>query len=389
MGPPRNRESELPSGDLEKYAGDNGTLWKTRLLEQLARIQSVRAETRSEFRDGKETASKPRMGICVTGQMGRLELTSKLENLVAVNLEKYSIDLVLVLAPPQQRIHFANPTSDPGGRRRWSAAAIAEDVMRRFRERSDVQVFIDDAQQAETPYVNVEYLKVSNKPTLGGARVQSHVRQWLALVCCWEHFSRLEQNGPAYDVFLKIRDDSFVLRWWPIKQADYRSRVVISACLGFGGYNDKVAIIDAIYAETYFTRPAFDYYYDYASLKLYTGNPESLLRAVLDKYRVNVDLVHIDRIPVFTNRLETFGDTSVCLVFDTYKLGASPSCWPKSCMLRQLLFCAKCTVQQGKQINLTHYFSQGEGREQCMSPSRTTCKLHRRRLRRHQTYANS
>mmetsp|Transcript_16114 Transcript_16114/g.50492 ORF Transcript_16114/g.50492 Transcript_16114/m.50492 type:complete len:433 (+) Transcript_16114:94-1392(+) len=381
--PATQRQRGRPSPEDD----DNGTAVKEQLLAQLETIRATRAETQSTFAaGGRPVGSKPRMGICTTGQMGRFELTSKMENLIAINLERYVIDVVLVLAPTM-KTRFSNPQTDPGGRRQWSAESIRSHILRRFRtHRNDMQIVVDDSAQQERPYVNQEYKAISKKANLGGSRVESHVRQWLALVRCWQHFSNLERHGPAYDVFVKVRDDSFVLKWWPIKESDYKNRVVISECLGFGGYNDKVAVVDAMYAETYFTRPIYEYYFHYATLRLSRGTPESLLRAVLSKYLVKVKRAKVDSMPIFTNRLERTSNTSVCFVFDSFKLGRNPACWPKSCLLRQQLFCAKCPLINPLAINLTDYFGSSHSREECHDPNEAACKLLRRRLRRHQTH---
>lgn len=366
---------------------DNGTVCKEKLLKQLKEIERLRAETKFGYSvSGRPKGRKPRMGICTTGQMGRFELTSKLENLVAINLERYIIDIVLVLAQ-SKRTNFANRKSDPGGRRQWTAESINSLIRERFRSHSqDVKVVVDDTAQEENPYVNLEYLKISNKPGLGRKRVQSHVRQWLALVRCWEHFSRLEREGPAYKVFIKIRDDSFVTKWLRIKESDYSKNVVISECLGFGGYNDKAAVLDAMYGETFFTRPIFDYYFHYDTLRISMGQPESLLRAVLSKHLVSVKPVRVDSMPIFTSRIETRSNASVCFVFDAYKIGRNPACWPKSCLLRQQLYCARCPTRGTLSINLTNYFGQDTDREPCQSPNHSYCKLFRQSLRRNQLH---
>lgn len=381
-----NNDDLVQPGNLS-VDDDNGTVCKEKLLKQLNEIERLRSETKLGFAvSGRPEGKKPRMGICTTGQMGRFELTSKLENLVAINLERYIIDIVLVLAQSKQT-NFANRKSDPGGRRQWTAESINSLILERFRSQSqDIKVVVDDTAQEENPYVNLEYLKISNKPGLGKKRVQSHVRQWLALVRCWEHFSRLEREGPAYNVFIKIRDDSFVTKWLRIKEADYMKRVVISECLGFGGYNDKAAVLDAMYGETFFTRPIFDYYFHYDTLRISMGQPESLLRAVLNKHLVSVKPVRVDSMPIFTSRIEMRSNASVCFVFDAYKIGRNPACWPKSCLLRQQLYCARCPTRGALAINLTQYFSQDSDREACQSPRFSYCKSIRQTLRRNQLH---
>lgn len=362
----------------------NVTFRKTNLRDELDAIEKVRAESRLYHEEHKLefNSSKPRMGVCMTGQMSRFELTSKLEHLIAVNLEKYEIDVVLVLARNSHR--FTNPDSDTGGRRSWSIDHLRAVIMNQF---NTLRIVIDASDQDPSPYINEEYLGLTalNKHQLGVARVESHVRQWLALTKCYAHFAALEQQGPPYDVFVKLRDDSYIMKIWPIRDEIYKERVVVSECLGFGGYNDKVAVVDAKWAWTYFTRPIYEYYYHYDTLQLTRGNPESLLRAVLIKHNVNVNRVKVDTMPVYTTRFESAGNSSLCFVFDSKKIGRNSACWPRSCTVRQSLFCAKCPIEAtSTPINLTQFFRKGP--QNCKGPRREACKMIRRRLRRHQKH---
>ena len=49
------------------------------------------------------SAKKPSAGICVTGQLARLELESKLKHLIRPNAGDFDIDLIIIVDPSSAR----------------------------------------------------------------------------------------------------------------------------------------------------------------------------------------------------------------------------------------------------------------------------------------------
>ena len=370
----------LLSVSLVVYASDSAASSRRRLSSQhpskaeaavwreykvaLQREARAVSEQRVHKRDGwqayakerKQRAgkTKPRMGVCVTGQMARLELESKMRHFVNPNLEAYAIDLVLVLAPASTTRFVTNDT-DAGGRMAWTKpgllAAIARSSATRAREaRADLAVTVDDSPQNPAPFLRFEYVNQSDKwqgePAKMEERVRSHVRQWQALWACWKHFVRREsETRRPFDAYVKLREDSYVLDRWPVPRALYSGKVVFSKCLKWKGYNDKAVVMDAYFGYHFFASQLIDYVFDYGPLDVQRGNPEAYLMAVMERHGIRgrkVRLADPDDMPVVTSRIER--DNSTCVPFHRGKLGKLPECWPRSCATRQRIRCVACTT---------------------------------------------
>jgi len=297
----------------------------------------------------EEQRRKRRMGVCVVGQMGRLELESKRRNFLRVNRPFYEITLVLVAAKAKD-VYFANAGTDPGLR----SIDWTRDTIKDFLGDDVDELLVDDEPQEKFPMIVSDYFEGAKeeKRTTTLLRIQSHVRQWLGLRRCDQHFSG------SFDVFVKLRDDSFVAAPFPVQNLDYDNAVIVPHCLGWNGYNDKVAVLDARYGDAFFAGPASDYYLNYTLLNLTKGyhNPESVLKASLARRHVPVRFAHVDDVPVFTTRSEAH-DAS-CFVYSKYKLGDEPMCFPSSCALRRRIHCQACA--HGFETSLSDLFFPGD-----------------------------
>ena len=108
------------------------------------------------------------MGVCVIGQMSRLELESKMRHFVLENLASYSIDLVFVLAPADST-HFVTHSTDAGGRMGWSMHGLLDEIARypmppgRAALRANLQTTVEAHPQDERPYLRFDYVNQSDK----------------------------------------------------------------------------------------------------------------------------------------------------------------------------------------------------------------------------------
>lgn len=317
--------------------------------QQAALMQDLKAAAEARLAcEGIAVLARRRLGICVTGQLGRLEVASKLRNLVKPLSDTGVVDVVLA-ASREDKLHFSNGGKEYKGRPSGISALQAATL---FGRAASGEVVVDDSPQVARPFVNPSYLKLSDKPQLGEERIWSHVRQWGALVSCYKHFTWLEAKRCAtgsatandlYGSFVKIRDDSLVLKPWDVTDFRNNGSVALPDCLGYSGYNDKVAVVDAGFASAYFTQPLHEYLFNFSGLHVRHGNPEHVLRQTLDKHNVPVVRLDFERAPVVTSRLLDMGTRhDSCVVFDRLKLGKEPKCWPSACKDRTELYCARC-----------------------------------------------
>lgn len=330
---------------------ERSSVWdgqRKQLFDLENRLASIRASNvkKATVRRGNHTSKGRRhIGVCVIGQLGRLELESKLKHvLCGQNQTLTSIDVVFVLSPG--RIRYVNSHTDFGGHAAWTRQSLnASMATKRCPSMERGTLIIDDAPQESLPFIHAEYVLASNKfprdMPKKVKRARAHVRQWRAMYACHQHFVQNEQiNNKAYDAFVKMRDDSFFPSPWAIDTDLWRDRVLVKECNSWRGLNDKVAWLDAKYGYEFFARPLLDWYFDYNGLKnLKRSNPESYLSAVLRKHEVMVKQVHADIIPAITSRPTASG--SACVVLSLVKAGRNGECVPTSCAVRRHLYCTR------------------------------------------------
>lgn len=296
----------------------------------------------------RSSGNSRRIGVCVTGQLSRLETESKLRHLIEPSSKRFVIDVVLVVSGEGSR--FINgETEYTGGPSGLSARSVAS----AFGRSASGEVVVDTSPQEEHPYVQRAYLNISDKPQLGEERVRSHVRQWAALMTCYKHFAWLEAKRCAsgahgeediYGRFIKLRDDSLLINDWDIGGLLEPKTVALPDCLGYSGYNDKVALLDANAGEAFFTKPLYEYLFNFSGLEVHHGNPEHVLRRTLEKHAIPVKRLDIDDVPIFTSRYVAAGKFW-CVIFDRLKLGKESKCWPRTCEDRSRLFCLRCPTR--------------------------------------------
>ena len=310
-----------------------------------------------------------RVGLCVTGQIGRLELRSKVQQLARPTIGGGSaLDLVFVLSPHNQTV-FVNER--PGFRDHYEHNAKAvelaassfvteEDIVaavnqllpsnrsnRRLSlaERLDgdfffstapatgaaaaaaataggfdrrlLRVFVRLRVQAAGPPLLGWYVRQLDKPDMSAkqreVRARSHLAQWTAESQCLDEFERLEAGGGwRYDLLVKLRDDSFVLKPLNVARLPWKGFALVKDCLGWTGTNDKIAAVDRDLAPLFFRTPLASY--ENASLpweqlqsatNITIKNPETYLKAVFSWAGLPLRELPPRLLPIVASRLKT------------------------------------------------------------------------------------
>jgi hypothetical protein len=323
---------------------------------QLGTSRPSSVVTPSALKLARLAHTKPRLGVCVIGQISRLELASKLRHFLEPLGAIYKLDVVLALGA-QRKAHFVNKHTDVGGRKDWSEDEIRHRITSALRARngnsssSAGSVVIDTTEQEATPLLHYSYVMAGDKYdqlAQKEERVRSHVRQWRALWLCYGHFVRLEiANGEPYAGLVKLREDSLLLK--PIaalrKPHFFRGVAVFKNCNAFEGLNDKVAVMDASYGYAFFAAPLLDWYFNFSKLEhsaVHLKNPESYLLAVMKAHRVKLRRVEADVLPAVTSRAQNNRATATCIPLQRPKIGWGAHCLPQDCEIRKRVFCHRC-----------------------------------------------
>ena len=137
---------------------------------------------------------RPQLGVCIVGQLSRLELESKLWRLVAPNTVAFDVHLAFVLAPEGHR-EYVNLQSDTGASFNWNVTTLEKrirefagnDLPRNSFENATVTFSLDLRPQEKEPWLWPDYLArladyYHTSTDKQRSRAASHVRQWKSLV---------------------------------------------------------------------------------------------------------------------------------------------------------------------------------------------------------------
>mgnify|MGYP003385416289 CR=1 FL=1 len=285
-----------------------------------------------------------RIGLCITGQIGRLELESKMEHIIKP-LSKtglVTVDVVLVLGN-NSRSEYLHGVKDANQAVYTTELRIAE-----FLKPYTGHIRVVFLEQTADPVMNPKYrdnigwMEAQNTPDRQKARTRSHIRQWINLRKCYSTFTDLEvENKAKYDAFIRTRDDGYFIsniNPFPVivsqshdasqhigkKQPD----IIVGACDDWGGYNDKGAVVGRHAASAYFNGFLDAFYFHYDELFAHGGtiplsnytfgklgkakmelNPEQFTAAVLRYNKLNVitSSMQFPLIPTKVSKSTSFG----------------------------------------------------------------------------------
>ena len=301
----------------------------------------------SEF-EGKPNS----VGVCITGQICRLELANK-HDYFFKPVKKSSSLYVLVILHASDNCGYTN--LDTGTKHFFDDSF---DVLAWLTERG-----IDgDVMSMHTDVVTLNERYVSSLDKRGKVnetqRAQHHYFQWQNLNRC---YSALRQVGD-FDVFVKLRDDSLFVSEFKLdsvlkshgvlREVDFaKSKLVfVPSCLRWGGINDKSAVVLAGAAESFFYGPLHVYHDHYNELscshsrcqyRFNTFNPESFLQQTLEYLLVEVVFLSGKEMPILTG---SYGRARrlICFPREDRQFGLERACLPEH--LRHRLI-NNCLVQ--------------------------------------------
>ena len=271
-----------------------------------------------------------RIAVCITGQIARLEVGSKVQNLFQ-SLDQQTDVLDLFVSLEDNTAGTARYNNKPKYK---SVCGVADNhavynaffpwlrKMRNFTENND-----DTASFIINPNLP-RYQKKDPKFTRAqiNARIKNNIRQFRhARWCAQAMEERESRHGFHYDGFVRIRDTSIVLKpfRFPTQLLQPSNRVsnttilgsriepavALRKCMSWGGYNDKTVVGNRLALDAAL-RGSLEGYY--LSTKVQERrrlkNPEELLKTVLDEAGVGAILDN-DLLPFVDSRCSRDGGT--------------------------------------------------------------------------------
>eukprot|EP01035_Chromulina_nebulosa_P025569 gene25569-33383_t len=279
------------------------------------------------------------IALCIVGQLMRLEIQSKLDNLVKYNAGMNDRK-IFVLGILDSGLSYSNSVTGAGGTFP-SCYDDSIDIRARFHHAFQVEnVTLDTVFSNPKQFVlsnrTLELLKIYRKNTTEPyplSRIGNHLRQFDHDATCYDRVRALEaEYDMEFDVLMRIRDNAIVTRPIDIlktmRLGDYNN-VMTKRCSSWGGYSDKVWIIPKHFMQATMqhvvnltlsgTEP---FLFDPLPV-----NSESLLKSVWVHYGVNVSTLEADDLPVVDGRCTKMAQNSTSLPHFS-RVPKTYDCWP-------------------------------------------------------------
>jgi hypothetical protein len=236
--------------------------------------------------------------ICITGQLSRLEISTKLESLISPN-RHHHMDVVFVLDPNSQRsTNLRLPHRE--------LSHTENQVVGEFEKAGANVLLFDNRSQADDPQVSATYVEQLNKVWMHNdtrhKRAQNHFRQYEAFRRC--------NVKPGYDLYVRLREDTMVLSEWRFSVLS--GGIHVPRCNSWGGLNDRAAILVGFAnAKVYFHDllwyfEGFDSFFS-ATQRRSIRNPETFLAAVMTLMNVPIHIPCNTSLPFMSSHFDGTG----------------------------------------------------------------------------------
>ena len=243
---------------------------------------------RREHHDG---SSGLRIAVCVTGQIGRLELGSKAQNLLK-SLDRQADFVDLYVSLEEGAVHYNNVPKFKSvcGTDIETMRDAFRPWLRMTREQSD-----DDSFPINTNLPIYQQKWWNFTRDIIDHRTKNNIRQFRHSRWCAQAMQEREiRLGFHYHGFVRIRDNSIVLKPFRFPTALLRSTlpmVAVRKCMSWGGYNDKTIIGNRLAFDAALRGSSEGYYLSPMVQRNHSlRNPEQLTKAVLDEAGVQAIL---------------------------------------------------------------------------------------------------
>lgn len=258
-----------------------------------------------------------RIAFCITGQLARLEILSKLKNVILPNVNLgHTTHLFLLLDDQVDNVKqtfwkFDYSKSLYGRYTAHKLQSFIDKKLMTFHHHNKVKTWVrlepPSREYFETFYnesVPVTEKKFSghdgskNNYESAESRFQNNMRWMAGLRECakWVQEKELEL-GLFYDVVVRLRDDSFAMGSWTFDSRIYLNNLVSLDLGSWRGINDHNFAIDRKWIDDFLRGLSEDYYLNHTKIEFWR-NPEQHLLQVAEKYRINTKTINFCNLPL-------------------------------------------------------------------------------------------
>lgn len=252
------------------------------------------------------------IAFCLTGQLARLEIKSKVKNIFTPNARQGNTVHVMVYLDDE--IHKVKQTfwrydysNTPYIN--YTTEMLADEfynLMKEMKIEESVSMWIQLAPPSQEKYeVVAGKIPVSDKivrrpldHTGAGynddgiehadVRFQNNMRWMGALRDCTKWVQKLEyEQGFFYDVVVRLREDTYAFGPWIIDDR-YRGKLTSAGTAAFRGINDHNFVVGRLYADDLFRGLTEDYYLNKTLSQEMWDNPEGRIYQMATAYNVPI-----------------------------------------------------------------------------------------------------
>jgi hypothetical protein len=280
----------------------------TRRSHSLGSLE-MNLEKNEDFVDDSDPSGNRRGFICLTGQLARVEVESKIENIVKPmkNSGFGAVDLVFVV--DSQLNHRTNAKRKKGNSKGLrsveffkNSTTLLDAVERSSKALLDTVRYVEADHLAEVD-VSMRYVRdldsnyQESDMAFAKQRAQNHARQYKQYQGCLDAIKENTVSAGAYDIIVRVRDDLYVAK--PINIAEVMETIVpnsiiTSKCDQNLGINDKGALVHPSAAERYFMLPLKNLNNDAFLRSNKIINPEQFLKRSYTDSGLKIRVADVD-----------------------------------------------------------------------------------------------
>jgi hypothetical protein len=282
-----------------------------------------------------DSQRKLRVAVCLTGQLLRLEVLSKIRNLIAYNSvylghkmdvfvmldnnitdakqtfwrEDYSNSIYKNMTTRMLQKYFekhvklsiSNLKAESSSlkQKKWSLSPVAIRVVLEPPTQMNYTIRDGKVPVGDKTGPIGEGLHTVGSFEPAAERFQNNMRWLGGLRGCMKWVQRTEHDQKwFYDIVIRLRDDSYVLGPWPIPAEKYKDAFVTAALAPNFGVNDHNFAIDRKWADTVFRGVTEDYYFN-ETLDMYSWpNTERRIYKILSSKNIPIRTADVCEQPV-------------------------------------------------------------------------------------------
>jgi hypothetical protein len=250
---------------------------------------------------------RPRFAFCLTGQLARLELASKISRVFEPNL-RAGIDIdVFAFLDSSRAVKASRPK-----------AVLGTDLYSRFTA-PQLQTFLTEYTRAPGParfraevvldsrpepyrfarYGDVDPLHPLEDDLTADQRFQLNFAMLKQLRSCLQLVQAAElRERSFFDYVVRLRDDSVAFADWALTPQVWGESLVDVAECSWGAINDHTFVVARRFADAMFRGPVEDYYLENKATKAVFGTSEVMLLHVALFHKVPLLIVPVCQMPL-------------------------------------------------------------------------------------------